>query len=39
MSPKEWLQRIEDILLCAKNILSFTQGMTLETFEESPMKP
>jgi uncharacterized protein with HEPN domain len=31
------LQRIRDILICIHNILAFTQGMTLEAFEENPM--
>jgi uncharacterized protein with HEPN domain len=37
MSPREWIQRIEDILVCAQNILAFTRGLTLETFEENIM--
>ena len=37
MSPRDWTQRISDILGCIRNILSFTQGMTFELFEESPM--
>ena len=37
MSPRTWLQRIRDILICIHNILAFTQGMTLEAFEENPM--
>jgi uncharacterized protein with HEPN domain len=37
MSPREWSQRIRDILGCIRNILVFTQGMDLQMFEENPM--
>jgi uncharacterized protein with HEPN domain len=37
MSPRKWLQRIEDILSCIRNIQTFTKGMTLAGFEENPM--
>ncbi len=37
MSPRTWPQRIRDILFCINNILAFTQGMSLEAFEENPM--
>jgi uncharacterized protein with HEPN domain len=37
MSPRDWPQRIRDILGCIHNILAFTQGMTLEMFEENSM--
>jgi uncharacterized protein with HEPN domain len=32
MSPRSWQARIDDMLLCAKNILDFTEGMSLEEF-------
>lgn len=34
MSPRTWLDRIRDILGCAKNIRDFSNGMTLDTFLE-----
>jgi uncharacterized protein with HEPN domain len=37
MSPRHWSQRIRDILVCIRNILAFTQGMSLEAFQENPM--
>jgi uncharacterized protein with HEPN domain len=37
MSPRDWPQRIQDILGCIRNILAFTKGMKLEMFEENPM--
>ena len=37
MSPRKWLQRIEDILSCIHNIQTFIKGMTLAGFEENPM--
>ena len=37
MSPRENEQRIRDILGCIRNIQTFTQGMTLEMFEENPL--
>ncbi len=37
MSSRDWTQRIQDILTCISNILLFTNGLTLETFEENPM--
>jgi|GEM_PF-6790458 len=36
MSPRTLLQRIEDILLCARNIRDFTAGMSLEAFLNDP---
>lgn len=36
MSPRTWLDRIRDILACAKNIRDFSDGMTLETFLSDP---
>jgi len=36
VSPRNWLERIEDILACARNVLSFTEGMTFEAFETDP---
>jgi uncharacterized protein with HEPN domain len=37
MSPRNWQQRIRDILACIRNILVFTHGLSLETFEENSM--
>ena len=34
MSPREWQERIRDILTCANNILSFIEGMDFSTFLE-----
>ncbi len=36
MSPRSWLERIEDILTCARNILEFTAGMDLDDFLDDP---
>ena len=36
MSPRSWLDRIEDILSCAKNIQVFSVGMTLDEFMDDP---
>ena len=36
MSPRTWEKRIEDILLCARNIKGFTEGMQLEDFIQDP---
>ncbi len=36
MSPRSWLDRIEDILSCAKNIQDFSAGMTLDEFIDDP---
>jgi len=32
MSPRDWLDRIEDILTCIRNIQSFTAGMNFDEF-------
>lgn len=32
MSPRAWLDRIEDILSCARNIRDFTEGMSFDAF-------
>jgi uncharacterized protein with HEPN domain len=32
MSPRTWLERIEDILVCAHNIHDFTMGMSPDEF-------
>ena len=32
MSPRTWLERIQDVLTCAKNIRDFTSGMDLDSF-------
>jgi len=34
VSPRSWLDRISDILGCAKNIRDFSSGMTLNAFLE-----
>ena len=36
MSPRTWLDRIRDILSCAKNIQYFSVGLTFQTFLEDP---
>lgn len=36
MSPRTWLDRIRDILACAKNIRDFSDGMTLDAFLSDP---
>ena len=36
MSPRTWQQRIQDILTCARNIESFTENMTFESFVNDP---
>ena len=36
MSPRTWLERIDDILICAHNIQDFTKGMSLDDFLEDP---
>ena len=36
MSPRTWLDRIRDILSCAKNIQDFSVGLTIQTFLEDP---
>ena len=36
MSPRTWLDRIRDILSCAKNIQDFSVGLTFQTFLEDP---
>lgn len=37
MSPREWVQRIRDILGCIQNIQSFTRDLTLAEFPDHPM--
>lgn len=34
MSPRTWQERIEDILISARNIESYTSGMSFEDFLE-----
>jgi uncharacterized protein with HEPN domain len=34
MSPRTWLERIDDILVCARNIQDFTKGMRIDHFLE-----
>jgi len=36
VSPRTWLDRIKDMLFCAKNIQVFSAGMTLNEFIEDP---
>jgi len=36
VSPRTWLDRIRDILSCAKNIQDFSVGLTFQTFLEDP---
>ena len=36
MSPRTWLDRIGDMLSCAKNIRDFSSGMTLHEFLGDP---
>ena len=36
MSPRTWLDRVRDILSCAKNIQEFTAGMMFPEFLEDP---
>jgi uncharacterized protein with HEPN domain len=36
MSPRSWLERVEDILSCARNIQAFTAGMSLGDFLDDP---
>jgi uncharacterized protein with HEPN domain len=36
MSPRIWLDRIRDILSCARNIHEFTAGITQKEFFEDP---
>jgi uncharacterized protein with HEPN domain len=37
MSPRDWTQRVQDILSCIHNIQAYTQGMNLAMFEENPI--
>ena len=36
MSPRSWQERVQDILVCARNIWDFTEGMSYETFLDDP---
>jgi uncharacterized protein with HEPN domain len=36
VSPRSWKERKEDILICARNIKSFTVGMSFEEFLDDP---
>ena len=36
MSPRTWLERIVDILICAHDIQDFTKGLSLNGFLEDP---
>lgn len=36
MSPRSWQERVQDILTCARNIQSFTEGMSYDAFLDDP---
>jgi uncharacterized protein with HEPN domain len=36
VSPRTWMERIEDILICAQNVQNFTAGMTFDSFLDDP---
>jgi uncharacterized protein with HEPN domain len=36
VSPREWQDRIDDILGCAENIIQFTNDLDFESFLEDP---
>ncbi len=36
MSPRTWRERFDDILTCARNIESFTAGMSFDAFLDDP---
>ncbi len=36
MSPRTWLERVQDILACARNIQEFTANMNLDAFLKDP---
>jgi uncharacterized protein with HEPN domain len=36
VSPRAWRERLEDILICARNIESFTAGMSFDSFLDDP---
>jgi len=36
VSHRTWRERLEDILVCVRNIQSFTTGMTFSAFLEDP---
>lgn len=36
MSPRSWQERVQDILICARNIQSFTEGMSYDAFLDDP---
>lgn len=36
MSPRTWRERLNDILTCARNIESFTAGMSFDAFLDDP---
>ena len=37
MSSRSWKERLEDILICARNIKAFTAGLGLDEFIEDPV--
>ena len=36
MSPRTWQERLEDILMCARNVQDFTAGMDFVSFLDDP---
>lgn len=36
MSPRTWKSRVQDIMACIKNIHSYTDGMSHNTFIDDP---
>ncbi len=36
MSPRDWEERLNDILSCARNVHSFCEGFSLEAFLDDP---
>ncbi len=36
MSHRTWLERIDDILTCARNIRDFTEGLSFDAFLDDP---
>jgi uncharacterized protein with HEPN domain len=36
VSPRAWLDRLKDILVCARNIQTFISGMNFDTFLDDP---
>jgi len=36
VSPRTWQERLEDILMCARNVQDFTAGMDFVSFLDDP---